>query len=164
MNKQKHTNPESEVSNEIIASKSYSSDRGAVADNCRPVKTRVKNFESASLALWTKIVKKIGRCELCGCSWTALHAHHMIPKTGIFIKYSRDVENGICLCESCHKKAHPGWSRFSNSGLSIHELHERIKERCPKKYNWMINHKQDKRYVELDYEKIYYELKKQSEK
>jgi hypothetical protein len=122
-------------------------------------KCRITNFIKASLDLWAKIVKLIGKCELCGCYWQTLHAHHMIPKSGLGIKYSRDPKNGICLCESCHKKAHPGWSRFRNSGLAIHELHERIKEKCPQKYQWMMTHKDDKRFVELDYEKIYHELK-----
>jgi len=134
--------------------------REAVTPKCR-----VKNFESASLTLWAKIVKRVGACEICGCSWLPLHAHHLIPKgSGVFLKYSRDPNNGICLCEKCHKKAHPGWSRFRNSGLAVVELHEKIKEKCPKKYRWMKLHKEDKRFVKLDYETIYYKLKSLLEK
>jgi 5-methylcytosine-specific restriction endonuclease McrA len=58
---------------------------------------------------WADRVREIGRCERCG-SKNNLSAHHIIGKTSRATRW--DLENGICLCFSCHRIAHDFPDKF----------------------------------------------------
>lgn len=58
---------------------------------------------------WSKQIKErdMYTCKRCGRQLTSrqLHAHHKIPKWFMpALQY--DLNNGICLCNSCHKQIH----------------------------------------------------------
>ena len=55
---------------------------------------------------WSSIVKKRDgmKCRHCGAI-EGLHAHHIKPK-GIHPELQFDIDNGVTLCESCHKTEH----------------------------------------------------------
>lgn len=59
-----------------------------------------------ALQSWSKTVKKLDNymCKNCD-SKKSLHAHHIQPKS-LYPKLSLDVDNGVALCEKCHKKIH----------------------------------------------------------
>lgn len=52
---------------------------------------------------WSKaVILRDGKCTACG-SKEILQAHHILPRS-LFPDKMYDVDNGICLCEKCHKK------------------------------------------------------------
>lgn len=55
---------------------------------------------------WAKTVKKLdnNKCAYCG-SETRLQAHHIIPKS-VESGEANNLENGITLCDKCHRHAH----------------------------------------------------------
>jgi len=63
---------------------------------------------------WRKLIKeRDGQCKKCGTKEN-LHAHHIIPwKESVEKRF--DLENGITLCKSCHKKEDgcipAGWNK-----------------------------------------------------
>ena len=68
---------------------------------------------------WAKAVKdRAGnRCEECG-SFELLEAHHIRSvKTHPLLQ--ADIDNGICLCTKCHKKAHKGDNSTGNLAKKI---------------------------------------------
>uniref|UniRef100_A0A7C4TXG7 HNH nuclease domain-containing protein n=1 Tax=Caldisericum exile TaxID=693075 RepID=A0A7C4TXG7_9BACT len=54
--------------------------------------------------LWGKIIRSKGRCEWCGQVKPYLNAAHIFSRR--FLSTRWDVSNGLCLCPSCHRKAH----------------------------------------------------------
>lgn len=57
------------------------------------------------LTLWARAVKKRdGKCMRCE-STRNLHAHHVVLKS-MCPDMALDIENGLTLCEKCHKKEH----------------------------------------------------------
>lgn len=55
--------------------------------------------------LWARAVKnRDKKCMGCGTT-KKLHAHHIVPKV-INPDMAFDIDNGITLCEECHKKEH----------------------------------------------------------
>ena len=44
-------------------------------------------------------------CQCCGAHGCKLNAHHIKP-FAFFPKYRLEIDNGITLCESCHKAIH----------------------------------------------------------
>ena len=55
---------------------------------------------------WSKMVKEKAnfQCEKCGSDGN-LVAHHIQPVKGNEI-LANDIDNGICVCENCHKEMH----------------------------------------------------------
>lgn len=49
--------------------------------------------------LWSKNVRKRGRCEVCGRTEN-LHAHHIFTRTKHITRW--DLQNGVCLCYHHH--------------------------------------------------------------
>jgi len=59
------------------------------------------------LKLWGKVILKRDNymCQQCGNTIGFLDPHHIIRKSkGNLPKY--DIQNGVCLCRSCHSKFH----------------------------------------------------------
>ena len=65
---------------------------------------KLNNRNDSSVISWKRKVKKIGKCQICD-SEENLVAHHIVPWCHS-IKGRTDINNGICLCEECHKKMH----------------------------------------------------------
>lgn len=64
-----------------------------------------KKRNNYSYRKWrAEVLKRDGRCLNCG-STEKLVAHHIKPFAE-FPEYRFDVNNGITLCDSCHKRLH----------------------------------------------------------
>lgn len=103
------------------------------------------NITKQNDVLWAKVIKVRagGQCESCQAT-QYLQAHHIIERTNWYLRWSLD--NGICLCDECHAKAHQnevefiGWlvsSGVRKRGL-ITELYARAKVRNRDNYLWRI--------------------------
>lgn len=81
---------------------------------------RLKEMKK-SHALWAKEVKAAAgfACQFCG-STEKLESHHIKPVCD-FPELRFDISNGVCLCHSCHVKAHGGaFFRFKNAPYSYY--------------------------------------------
>lgn len=62
--------------------------------------------------LWSKVVRKYGKCEVCD-GIGHLNAHHIISRSNYKLRW--DLQNGACLCSGhhslCNLSAHknPAW-------------------------------------------------------
>lgn len=65
---------------------------------------------------WRKTVVSIGFCKSCG-SRNDLQAHHVLPKIK-FPNLIHDIDNGICLCRSCHKRLHSKRTNFASARIA----------------------------------------------
>ena len=64
---------------------------------------------------WSLVVRSYGKCIICGSTGN-LQAHHLIDRSVKIFRHT--LENGVCLCVSCHKynrrlSAHKGSVAFS---------------------------------------------------
>ena len=58
------------------------------------------SLEKRCMELWGKLVRRSGRCELCGDT-SEIQAHHPFGRKGHWsIKFNPDL--GVCLCMKCH--------------------------------------------------------------
>lgn len=113
-------------------------------------KPTVKQLDKKCLALWAKIVKIDGRCEICYNTPKVLHAHHLIGRSNRLFRY--DPMNGIALCCRCHLFNDDCSAHASTSG-SYNFLKE-LKAAWPEKYDWFMDNKDNKRVVKLDLQKV----------
>ena len=60
---------------------------------------------------WTKQIISKGKCELCGAKEN-LDAHHVL-RWADYPKGRIDVQNGMCLCHTCHTEEHKGENVYS---------------------------------------------------
>ena len=69
----------------------------------KPYKWKVK--QDPIMILWSKGVRTRDgfKCQLCGATGGVMHAHHFIGRRKAQTKYL--LENGICLCFTCHNEA-----------------------------------------------------------
>ena len=85
-----------------------------------------------ALAIWSFIVRRYDKCEVCGATGK-LDAHHLLPKERYQWWMFAPV-NGVCLCKTCHKigklSAHrnPLWFALW------------LKINMPGRYNWAVKH------------------------
>ena len=71
-----------------------------------PHEENVKARTSTPLNHWATQVRKRdgGKCVVCG-STVKLEAHHIVP-VSVDPTFSLTPGNGVCLCYTCHRKAH----------------------------------------------------------
>jgi hypothetical protein len=50
-------------------------------------------------AIWSRIIRSKGACEVCGKSEN-LNAHHLIGRRDLSLRWV--PMNGVCLCAGCH--------------------------------------------------------------
>ena len=68
-------------------------------------------------ALVSKEVRKVGKCEWCGKRGGQLQPAHIISRKNKTLRW--DLANILCLCPTCHFKAHQDplefaeWIRFT---------------------------------------------------
>ncbi len=111
---------------------------------------------ASCLTLWSKIVRMKGYCEMCGRTDLRLNAHHLIRKDYRFFRHN--LENGICLCASCHIFNTP--PKISAHGTPI-AFDDWLRDTFPDRHEWLKKnrHKDIKFYP--DYNKIWSVLKEQ---
>ena len=73
---------------------------------------KINDRNSSKVINWKKKIKQKGYCEWCG-SKDNLVAHHIIQWKDS-ITGRTDINNGMCLCNDCHKKIHTddGWIEY----------------------------------------------------
>lgn len=82
-----------------------------------------ENVIVVSTRTLAKIVKRAKlKCSICGWDECACDIHHILPKKQ---NGTNDLENLVCLCPNCHRKAH-------NNLISIEEL----KNNSFKTFDW----------------------------
>jgi len=63
-----------------------------------------KSSKKIADGLWSEIIRWHGRCEWCKESGKRYEAAHIYSRR--FLKTRWDLDNGLCLCNACHRKAH----------------------------------------------------------
>lgn len=74
--------------------------------------------------------------------------HHVLPKS-VYPHFRHEPMNGVRLSREAHSSAHLLPELFIE-WLRVHH---------PKKYQWYLDNRDDKKYRKLDYEVIYKRLK-----
>jgi len=87
-------------------------------------------------AVWSKVVRSVGRCAKCGTTSKQLQAHHLIRRQNVVTRH--DINNGICLCAyDCHKFGEG--SAHSNPVVFSVWLNEAL----PERWMWVRMHRFD---------------------
>ena len=88
----------------------------------KPKKISLKNLRKKADDLWSKLIRSIGYCEICGSNNT-LNAHHVIGRANYATRYLK--ENGVCLCVNCHKSFHKIYGKNTTKEMFLEfiELH-----------------------------------------
>jgi hypothetical protein len=128
---------------------------------------------------WSKIIRSIGRCEVCGRSDLPLEAHHLIHRNALAFRY--DLRNGVCLCPKHHTGnygQHEGDIALP-SGLQGYAIEPRpeaisahgtpwafeewLKDHKPEQYEWFEKNRH-KVFpgVKIDYRTVYQTLKERA--
>lgn len=81
---------------------------------------------------WGRVIREVGYCEMCGSKEGQLHAHHLIRR-GNFA-YRHLVENGACLCASCHTFA----SHSAHRDRTF--FYQWLKRNRPGQWKWLMEH------------------------
>lgn len=70
-------------------------------------KNRTGYRNIAGYSKWRKSVYERDNytCQMCGCEGKKLNAHHIKPWAE-FPEFRFSVDNGVTLCEACHKSIH----------------------------------------------------------
>ena len=71
------------------------------------------------------VIRRDIRCQLCN-TLQERHAHHINHAT-YFIDERFDVENGICLCRTCHSHFHNDYIGSTRKMCIRHDLEEYTK-------------------------------------
>ena len=114
-----------------------------------------KKFKDESEKLWAAEVKKDGKCEISGRDYD-LHAHHLLEKS-VWPHLSRDLMNGVSLNSDYHEfnvEISPHSTLTANM-----EFLEWLSRYRPEKFAWYIKHKDDRKYIDIDFEQEYWKLK-----
>ena len=75
-----------------------------LTDTIEELRKKIPEADREKLTKWARRVKQVGRCDVCGSS-KDLTAHHLWDKKSHFTMMYQD-ENGVCLCDVCHKAFH----------------------------------------------------------
>ena len=105
--------------------------------------------------LWAIVVKHNGVCEICDNRAKVLHAHHLIGRSNY--KYRHDPLNGVALCCQCHLFNDKCSAHASTSGAV--KFLETLKLKWPARYEWFMEHRNDKQMEDKSFEETYLELK-----
>jgi 5-methylcytosine-specific restriction endonuclease McrA len=70
-------------------------------------RSKVKSRARPEMNSWRNFIFNSDKftCKHCGVIGGKLHAHHKAPYS-LFFKLRWELNNGITLCESCHKQLH----------------------------------------------------------
>ena len=63
-----------------------------------------KSVKKACDTLFSKLIRSVGRCCMCGARDNLACHHSIINRVPLVTRW--DESNGLCLCMSCHSFAH----------------------------------------------------------
>jgi hypothetical protein len=98
-------------------------------------------------SLWSKAIKRIGRCAYCGNPYN-LQAHHLILRKNNSTRHKIDC--GLCLCEYHHLYC----SKISPH-LKPKNFNTWLKKNHPEKYQWVQNNKYMQYLSKVDFKAAY---------
>lgn len=77
----------------------------------KDIRQSVEGRRCAEYKLWRKAVfERDGyTCQMCGARGVKINAHHIKPYA-YFPELRYALDNGVTLCEKCHKEAHRRWT------------------------------------------------------
>lgn len=101
-------------------------------------KEKKKTKRRKLLKAWSLAIKEKHHCEVCG-SDENLTAHHLLVKER-YKEFKFDLNNGICLCCSCHK-----YGRYSFHRNSVWST-VWLQQNKPNQYKWVVEHMGEKIY------------------
>ncbi|RKX21926.1 MAG: hypothetical protein DRP45_11825 [Candidatus Zixiibacteriota bacterium] len=101
-----------------------------------------KYYKKRADAAWSKVVRRVGKCEKCGRTQN-LQAHHFIRRDVLHLRHV--VENGICLCSHCH--ANDKMNSAHGSPLNFYEWLADVK---PKRMAWVEAHRHEQKPLERE--------------
>lgn len=116
-------------------------------------KTTSPLWRRKALAVWSKIVRRGGRCEVCGRPGdeVQLQGHHLIPKEKVsWLQFA--PANGVCLCSMCHKGG-----RFAVHCSPFFFVNW-LKEHKPQQYEWVMAHLHEPPRPPPDFKRAYDKL------
>jgi hypothetical protein len=141
----------------LLDGKSYKEIGDAIGRTTTAIKVFSGNkYRKEADILWSLQIRSVGSCEVCGTTTAQLNAHHILEKS-VWLNLRHDLSNGICLCVQHHT-----FSRdcCPHGNLpAIEAFMDWLKEFRPGVWEWYLEHKEDKRRHEVDYELAYNELK-----
>jgi len=137
-----------------------------------------RHTDQSCLRLWAKKVKERDHytCQICGGRLrkdggrlSVLHAHHLVVKQRR--EYRHDIDNGICLCYTCHLGGYGqntgpnGEARISAHSTPL-SFYEELERRYPEQYELFAARRkvpvtkpgEVTQRVVLDYDEIYERL------
>jgi hypothetical protein len=91
-------------------------------------KTRMKVAKKIEKDFWSPLIKyRAGfKCEVCGDTNRQLNSHHIEGKGNIDLR--TNLDNGICLCVTCHTMGQVAAHSTSYSGQQeFHQLLEGVR-------------------------------------
>jgi hypothetical protein len=125
-------------------------------------------------AMWRDVIRQGCKCEITGIEGkprqdgervVGLEAHHLIEKGSPKWqdKFRHDLSNGICLTESIHSKYQTQIGPHGNA-IARENFMQWLKVNRPGQWQWFQDNKDNKKFVQPNYEQTYYELKEIYEK
>lgn len=90
------------------------------------------NWQKKADKEWSRVIRGVGYCEMCGRKDSQLHPHHIIGRTKL--AYRHDLSNGVCLCASCHTFAR--WSAHADRSFFYKWLRQNRKGQ----WLWFVRH------------------------
>jgi len=85
----------------------------------------IYHFDEFKLYKWAQEVKKVGKCDICG-ETENLSAHHLWSKT-LHKSLAYQYDNGVCLCNKCHKAFH---NKYNIMFQITPKTYEKFKNMC----------------------------------
>jgi hypothetical protein len=115
-----------------------------------------RKFKQEATKLWGEEVRKVGRCEIPGCTRTDdLNAHHLLEKS-VWTHLRFDLSNGVCLCSGHHMMDR---DICAHGSLPATEAFlDWLQDERRGQWTWYQEHKLDKLCQDVDYEQEYWNL------
>lgn len=84
----------------------------------------IKKSDPRLLKIWSIDIRKVGKCDICD-SKQKLTAHHIYDKHNHpSLMYNRD--NGVCLCDKCHKGFHAKYPELNENTPSQYRNYKNL--------------------------------------
>jgi 5-methylcytosine-specific restriction endonuclease McrA len=113
-------------------------------------KANSRHWKVKGLTLWSEIIRSGGKCVICGEDKKVLNAHHILAKEK-YPEFMYLLDNGICLCQTCHK--------FGRKSAHLNPVWfaEWLRTNRPIQYEWALWHA-DKCYTPISHHHGYESL------